>query len=746
MGILQNYNEGNMDALRSVKYSETGTQAPYVVKDVKNPPSNNDKTLGLQLNTRIDDTSRIAQMLIDKPGLKFASNQALLNASETTRKAKAAAAKKSGQGLDAAAFAAATSVIGSAGQVLKVVGSTLAQVPVNGTGTHFLRGFNPDTYIKSGDPSGLSGILGIDGVNGAARALEGAKIIPDGDPQKGLESFPIDDAYKVSKDIDSTTGALGLGKISENKYSQENNTLDEFIPQNSDLLNSVYSTEERNEIAKTGGTIIADNLGQEAYNQVAPSSYLKVSGSNTTFSKTSENKYYEKDNDTSSDYLTQGSVNTITTEIRQSMASSGEVIIPDNTDPNYIAPILSNLEASGSNTAFGDIQSELSKTKANTTNTAILAQTGSVITLQGTTVNTTATKKSFGITNQSVTGSVVGKEGYTVGLASTGSIRGSGTTTSNILNAQNGSVIPLKKEIGAKDTTATLGSNGSPLSIDGIETNQNITGSYTEPINPGSIQNFRTGPFAVDYNSETINKEIRVGLGNQGKPGVVRTNYTTDLELSDLINKLDVSDKKVTDDSRDFIKFNFQIITPEDTTFLYFRAFLTELSDSYTGAWDTTKYLGRAEDLYTYQGFSRSMNIGFNIAAASRQEMKPLYRKMAALASVTAPTYGGDGKFMRGTIAKVTVGDYIYEVPGIIESVNYTWNTDYNWEIAYQNVEGQTDDDMQELPQIMDCSLTFKPIHNFVPEAVGKVGGKTQLLPYITNPTPNGTGKAKFIE
>jgi hypothetical protein len=67
--------------------------------------------------------------------------------------------------------------------------------------------------------------------------------------------------------------------------------------------------------------------------------------------------------------------------------------------------------------------------------------------------------------------------------------------------------------------------------------------------------------------------------------------------------------------------------------------------------------------------------------------MKPLYRKAATLASVTAPTYGENGRFMRGSIAKVTVGDYIYEQPGIIESVQYTWQKDYPWEISFQNPE-----------------------------------------------------------
>ena len=913
MGILQNYNEGNMNALRSVKYSETGTQAPYVVKDIKNPPQNNDSTIGLQLNTRIDDTSRIAQMLVDKPGLKFIGNQALLNASEIARKTKAAADKKRNQEggatnagvLLAGAVGGLDATVAAAGQVLKIVGSTLAQVPVNGTGTHFVRGFNTDTYINKYYALDLAA---------PARALRGAPIIINNDGSKG---------YNVLFPKDKSDLADRQSTLTEKKLHHTQNWTDE-----------------------------------------------------STYTKTD-------------------------TELNTEVAETGGVILPDNVSPEYVPPITSYLKASGSSTPFGNTETELSKSRVNTP-TPALAQSGSVITIQGGTA-TTATKETFGTTNQSITGSVAARQGYEIGPASTGSIEATNSTEENIANTQIGASIPLVKEEGARETTVTSGSLGvtstvpedlktvtggttaiTPFQIDsekakatstdqentqnvqggnvvslkgdtrqttatsgnfgissnvsgstqtatglqdveasvfevdddkakgkyatqqntlnaltgsavalkgdtrqttatsgnfGISSNvpentetvtgfqeieatvfninddkakgksttqentlnaltgssiplkgdtrqttespgqglvggrsnsgitgniiepttrtdntyssgssftntnpvdnigsmqkgqisfndgniplrdnanldtvsetslsQNVTGDYTEPINPGTIQNFRKGPFAVDYSSPTINKETRVGLGNQGKPGVVRTNYTTDLGLSDRINKLGISHEKDTDSSRDFIKFNFQIITPEDTTFLYFRAFLTELSDSYTGAWDTTKYLGRAEDLYTYQGFSRSMNIGFNIAAASRQEMKPLYRKMAALASVTAPTYGGDGKFMRGTIAKVTVGDYIYEVPGIIESVNYTWNTDYNWEIAYQNVEGQTDDDMQELPQIMDCSLTFKPIHNFVPEAVGKVGGKTQLLPYITNPTPNGTGKAKFIE
>ena len=896
MGILQNYNEGNMDALRSVKYSETGTQAPYVVKDIKDPPQNNDKTIGLEFNKRIDDTSRIAQMLIDKPGLKFVGNQTLLSASEIARKAKAAAAKKRDDGgtVAGAVLAGAAAGAAAAGQVLKVVGSTLAQVPVNGTGTHFVRGFTPDTYLKQGDPNGILGFLGADGESGAAKALQGTKIIPDGNPQEGLESFPIEDAYRVSKKIDSTTGALGLGDISSNTYSERDNTLDEFAPQDSDYLDSNYSAQERQFYAKNGQTIIPDNVSPDYIPPI--SSNLKVSGSSTPFGNI-ETELSSSRVDTPTAPLAQtGNVITIqgateTTATSGGLGISSNVpeslktvtgytgsITPFEVDPekakgnytdqqntqNAISGQAVNLKESSRETtptsgSFGtsnnvsasaetatglqeieasvfSVDQDEAKGRNITQDNTLSALTGSAIPLKGDTRETTPATNTFGISN-TVSASAETVTGFQEIEASVFSVdkdkaKGKSTTQENTLFALTGSAIPLQGDIrqttespgqglvGGRSNSGITGdiigpgsreenrySSGSTFTdrdtADNIRSmqkgeisfndgniplrdnayldtvsetalSQNITGDYdgtTKSVGrgvPGDIQDFRnpdsdnnyngrvSNSYPLNYASPTINKETRVGLGNQGKKKNL-TNYSiTDPASIDKLNYLDVKtvsngengriDSNVhtpdeRESSRDFIKFNFQIITPEDTTFLYFRAFLTQFSDGYQGSWDTSKYLGRAENFYTYQGFDRSISIGFNIAAATRKEMKPLYRKMAALASVTAPTYGADGKFMRGTIVKVTVGDYIYELPGIIESVDYTWNTDYNWEIAFQNQEGNVDDDMQELPQIMDCSLKFKPIHNFVPEAVGK----GRLLPYITNPIPNGSDKAIFI-
>ena len=230
--------------------------------------------------------------------------------------------------------------------------------------------------------------------------------------------------------------------------------------------------------------------------------------------------------------------------------------------------------------------------------------------------------------------------------------------------------------------------------------------------------------------AKSVFKDTRINLGDISKrDNDERKEYDApfDSTVSDRINMLDPYSGQIEslDKTRDIIKFRFNIITPEDNTYIHFRAFLNTFDDNYNGDWNQFSYNGRAENFYTYSGFDRNINIGFRIAAQTRYEMKPLYKKMALLASSTAPTYNNEG-VMRGTLVKATVGDYIYEMPGFISSVNFAWDQSYPWEIAIDAPEGGKDSGMQELPMVMDCSLTFTVIHRFAPQ--------TGLNHYITNP------------
>ena len=229
-------------------------------------------------------------------------------------------------------------------------------------------------------------------------------------------------------------------------------------------------------------------------------------------------------------------------------------------------------------------------------------------------------------------------------------------------------------------------------------------------------------------NDTDYRKESRILLGNIDKRQN-RTKYSLPDEtntISDLINRAEPYKSEGVagiSKTRDIIKFRFAVVTPEDTTYLHFRAFLKDFSDDFAGNWDSYSYIGRGENFYTYNGFDRNISFNFTVAAQTRQELAPIYRKLVYLASSTAPTYS-DGGYMRGTFTRVTIGDYIWEMPGIIESVNYNWRDGYPWEIALDSPEEGGDKEMQELPMVLDCSVRFKPIHKFVPE--------TGLKHYIT--------------
>lgn len=226
--------------------------------------------------------------------------------------------------------------------------------------------------------------------------------------------------------------------------------------------------------------------------------------------------------------------------------------------------------------------------------------------------------------------------------------------------------------------------------------------------------------YGIEENTTNIpsnnNTKTTISLG---EPGVSKVRYDKDGKFYDRkpdetavdrVNKKGTfTDGKL---EEDYVKFFFEIlpIDSENSTYLQFRSYIDSFDDSYTGNWSEVKYIGRGESMYNYAGFNRSVNVSFKSAVATRVELLPMYEKLNALASTTAPSYSGN-KLMRGTVVRMSIGDYIALTPGIITSVSYSWRTGYPWEI-------KPDEDRsvaQVLPHILDCSLSFTPIHSFTP-------------------------------
>jgi hypothetical protein len=227
-----------------------------------------------------------------------------------------------------------------------------------------------------------------------------------------------------------------------------------------------------------------------------------------------------------------------------------------------------------------------------------------------------------------------------------------------------------------------------------------------------------------DYEDPKVRWESRIKAGNPGKKRDRRSFVVSDKDTVDKVNALPLTRVKnfKNEDAPDLAKFRFETIdnvNPLNGVVIAFRAFIDNFGDDHSATWDAHKYTGRGENFYTYSGYQRSVSFNFKIAALSRDEMKPLYQKLNYLMANLAPDY--NTIFMSGPLMRLTVGDYLVRQPGFINNLNIFVDNNTPWEIAFKDPE------MYELPHVLNCYVSFTPIHSFLVRRYEKA-------PFITPP------------
>lgn len=179
----------------------------------------------------------------------------------------------------------------------------------------------------------------------------------------------------------------------------------------------------------------------------------------------------------------------------------------------------------------------------------------------------------------------------------------------------------------------------------------------------------------------------------------------------------------------DIVDFNFTLIlnnnpSNDQNRLIDFKAYIESWNDSTQGEWNEIKYMGRAEKLYKYNGFSRAGSVTFLVPALSRGDMIANYRKLNALMWATAPSYSDStapvSGLMRGSLVNFTMGNYFRRMPCIIKSINYTEIDGMGWDInrteSGLNIEGDNELYVGQLPKGIKVQVDFIPLHNFVPQ------------------------------
>ena len=260
-----------------------------------------------------------------------------------------------------------------------------------------------------------------------------------------------------------------------------------------------------------------------------------------------------------------------------------------------------------------------------------------------------------------------------------------------------GSPIALRNDFTAKSTVTTkwdqTANDGKGKWIPTKNPLQKVTEFRGDKVN---VIDFRKGTFKHVY---------------KWKP--------SNIELGDVLGSI-INDPGVT---QDYIKFFFTgpNIKFGDTDsvddIMTFRATITSLTDSYNPQWNPVQMIGRADPNFHYSGYGRDINLDFVVHASDRDELKPIWRKLNALASYTAPEYTKDSIAMKGPWMRITIGDLFKQTPVFISSLFYTLvDNETTWDI---NIE--QDPTRMQVPNKIQISMGLTVVTDYLPEKGGRM-------------------------
>ena len=228
-------------------------------------------------------------------------------------------------------------------------------------------------------------------------------------------------------------------------------------------------------------------------------------------------------------------------------------------------------------------------------------------------------------------------------------------------------------------------------------------------------------------------------------------------------NKGDLSLANDPNQSKDLIFFYFYDLINQ--IYIPFRATLGSVSDQHSPEWEPIKYMGRADSLFVYKGFTRDVNFNFKVYANSIDELVPMWKRVNYIAGLTRPskytdrayqtnetststaqgnelqsqvagqdlqtgittmtpfivnesragqTTGAESGFIYPPMIEFRIGDMYVDQPAILKSVNITVPEDANWETLrgdeYSYVYGvnkilKKPAKSRQLPTIVDVSV-----------------------------------------
>lgn len=306
-----------------------------------------------------------------------------------------------------------------------------------------------------------------------------------------------------------------------------------------------------------------------------------------------------------------------------------------------------------------------------------------------------------------------------------------GLTPDNISKLSKNPAKALQNPPTPKDLSDTVSSGRSQISSIFLGNGTDNVKAYKAAL--GGQPDPNTEPEKMYTNKPEIREAInRLGFPLYGiRDSKLPGDWNDAINIKDLIE--DNSYTYENSEQRDIIDFRFEDISSigrDNPITILFRAAISGLTDDWSPGWNDTKYLGRPDTFYTYDGYTRKISFDMSIYCNSKNEVVPQWRKLNRLAGMCYPVSYAGNRAMKAPIIRLTIGNLYRRIYGFLDSFGITipdeamWDTD----IGYQ------------LPMTLNAKIGFTVIYES-----DEQGAPVTNMPHFNQgtlfPQADGTGE-----
>ena len=226
----------------------------------------------------------------------------------------------------------------------------------------------------------------------------------------------------------------------------------------------------------------------------------------------------------------------------------------------------------------------------------------------------------------------------------------------------------------------------------------------------GAPGNYKGGPKSLSNPSGYRNTEYDDKIAAPGviDPGVVEPDFWSPDEP-------DYKDKEIAPEGAG--DFYVRILDLRDKSLLYFRGYVTGITENVNPSFTPTNYIGRSEPVYLYERAERDLSFNLRVYPNNEEHFSAMYQKIEKLTSLAYPEYlrEKDNSSLTRMKAPFTelymahIGSRAKGQFGFIKSISYTVNESGDW------------DSKTLLPRLFDIAISYQ-ILNKKPPSMPKVG------------------------